>query len=218
MNDSNDSQGGGPAQPPPEADLIGDPGGKQTGAAAPQFSGVLKPLAVLDDVIARFEAVVLGVGVLLMATISVANVIGRFGFGHSLFFAEELTRFLVVLITFVGIGYAARKGRHIRMSAIYDSLPDFWRKAVMVTIALATAAVMFLLAYYAYIYVGKVAATGRVAPSLRVPLYLTYLWVPVGFVITGIQYLLTAVVNLTRRDVYLSVSVVDSFDDTELQV
>jgi TRAP-type C4-dicarboxylate transport system permease small subunit len=191
-----------------------DPGGK----SAPQFSGVLKPLALLDDVISRFEAVVLGVGVLVMATVSVANVIGRFAFGHSLFFVEELNQFLIVLITFVGIGYAARKGRHIRMSAIYDSLPDRWRKALMVAIALITAAAMFVLAYYAYIYVDKVAATGRVAPSLRVPIYLTLLWVPVGFAITGIQYLLTAVVNLLRRDVYLSVAVVDSFDDSEVQV
>jgi TRAP-type C4-dicarboxylate transport system permease small subunit len=191
-----------------------DPGGKPP----PQFSGVLKPLALLDDVISRFEAVVLGVGVLIMATVSVANVIGRFAFGESLFFAEELNQFLIVLITFVGIGYAARKGRHIRMSAIYDSLPDRWRKALMVTIALATAAAMFVLAYYAYVYVDKVAATGRVAPSLRVPIYLTLLWVPVGFAITGIQYLMTGVVNLLRRDVYLSVAVVDSFDETELQL
>lgn len=202
------------ARPPADADLIGDP----KGIGAPQFTGVLKPLAVLDDLISRFEAVVLAFGVLVMAAVSVANVIGRFAFGESLFFAEELNRFLIVLITFVGIGYAARKGRHIRMSAIYDSLPDLWRKALMVVIALTTAAAMFVLAYYAYVYVDKVAATGRIAPSLRVPIYLTLLWVPVGFVITGIQYTLTAVVNLVRPDVYLSVSIVDSFDESEQQL
>jgi C4-dicarboxylate transporter, DctQ subunit len=213
MNESQKKQSD-PAHPPPGADLIGDPQGRR----APQFSGVLKPLALLDGAIARFEAVVLAIGVLIMASVSVANVIGRFAFGESLYFTEELNRFLVVLITFVGIGYAARKGRHIRMSAIYDALPDFWRKALMILIALTTAAVMFVLAWYAYVYVDKVAATGRVAPSLQVPLYLTFLWVPVGFVITGIQYLLTAVANLLRSDVYLSVSVVDSFDESELQV
>lgn len=194
--------------------------GRPKGAAGrpSQFSGALRPLAIIDDVISRFEAVLLAIGVLIMATVSVANVIGRFAFGESLFFAEELNQFLIVLITFVGIGYAARKGRHIRMSAIYDSLPDFWRKGLMVVIALSTAAAMFLLAYYSYIYIEKVYATGRIAPSLRVPIYLTFLWVPIGFVITGIQYLLTAVVNLLRKDVFLSVSVVDSFDDSEIQV
>ncbi len=217
MNDS--SQNSSPkeqaaARPEADADLRGDPRGRP----AKQFSGVLRPLAWVDEAIARFEAVMLAIGVLVMAVISVANVIGRFAFGESLFFAEELNQFIIVLITFVGIGYAARKGRHIRMSAIYDSLPDVWRKVLMVLIALVTAAAMFVLAYYAYLYVAKVAATGRIAPSLRVPVYITFLWVPVGFAITGIQYLLTAVVNLLRRDVHLSVAVVDSFDDSEVQV
>jgi len=197
-----------------------DPQAGQRTAEIPtsHFSGALKPLALVDDLISRFEAVVLGLGVLIMATISVANVIGRFVFGESIFFAEELNQFLIVLITFVGIGYAARKGRHIRMSAIFDSLPDPLRKALMVLIALITAAAMFVLAYYSYVYVVSVYATGRVAPSLRVPVYLTFVWVPIGFVITGIQYLLTAVVNLLRKDVFLSVSVVDSFEDTEKQL
>lgn len=213
MSDNREQDSSSP-QPPADADLAGDPGGRP----APHFSGALKPLAMIDNAIARFEAVVLGAGVLIMATVSVANVIGRFVFGESIFFVEELTQFLIVIITFVGIGYAARKGRHIRMSAVYDSLPDFWRKALMVVIALATAAAMFVLAYYAYLYVAKVADTGRIAPSLRVPVYLTLLWVPVGFAITGIQYLLTAVMNLVRPDVYLSVAVVDSFDEGEQQL
>ena len=184
----------------------------------PAFRGWLKPLAVVDDVIARFEAVVLALGVLMMAALSVANVIGRFVLGESIAFTVEFNRFLIVLITFVGIGYAARNGRHIRMSAFYDRLPDRGRKAMMIIIALVTAAAMFVLAWYAYVYVASVAASGRIAPSLRVPVYLTLLWVPVGFVITGIQYVLTAVANATRPDVFISASVVDSYEDTEASV
>jgi len=187
-------------------------------SAGAQFSGFLKPLTWLDRGIAWFESVVLALGVAIMAVVSVANVVGRFALGESLFFAEELNRFLVVLITFVGIGYAARMGRHIRMSALYDSLPDSLRKGLMVVICLVTAAAMFVLAWYAYAYVYSVYQTGRVAPSLRLPIYLTFLWVPVGFVITGIQYLLTAMVNVTRSGVYISASVVDTYDETETQV
>ncbi|MBB4284630.1 TRAP transporter small permease [Roseospira goensis] len=193
-----------------------DPGGPPRDKAP--FSGVLRPLAWIDGGIARFEAVVLALGVTIMAAVSVANVIGRFVLGESLFFVEELNRFLVVLITFVGLGYAARMGRHIRMSAIYDALPDGLRKGLMVVICLVTAGVMFVLAWYAYGYVLSVYETGRIAPSLRIPVFVTFLWVPIGFVITGIQYLLTAVANLTRPDVYISASVIDSYDETETKV
>jgi TRAP-type C4-dicarboxylate transport system permease small subunit len=183
-----------------------------------QFSGLLRPLGWIDGAIARFEAVVLALGVIIMATVSVANVIGRFVIGESLFFVEELNQFLIVLITFVGLGYAARMGRHIRMSALYDALPDTARKVLMIIICLVTSAAMFILAWYAYAYVVSVYESGRIAPALRIPVYVTFVWVPVGFVITGIQYLLTAVANLTKPDVYISASVVDTYDETETKV
>jgi TRAP-type C4-dicarboxylate transport system permease small subunit len=101
------------------------------------------------------------------------------------------------------------------MSAFYDQLSDRNRKILMILIAAVTAAVMFVLAYYSYLYVARVAKLGKVTPSLQVPLYLTYLWVPVGFVITGIQYVLTAVKNLQSRDVYISYEQVDAYEELE---
>jgi TRAP-type C4-dicarboxylate transport system permease small subunit len=185
------------------------------GADAARLGGVLRPLGVLDAAIARTEAVILGVGVLLMATVSVGNIFGRFFLGESLFFAEELNQFLIILITFIGIGYAARQGRHIRMSALFDALPDAGRKTLMVVIALVTAAAMFVLAWYSYVYVVSVYETGRISASLRIPFFITQVWVPFGFVVTGIQYLMTAIVNLTQPDVYLSSSVIDTYEDEE---
>ena len=161
---------------------------------------------------------ILAVGVLLMAAMSVGNIFGRFLFGQSIYFAEEVNQFLIILITFIGIGYAARMGRHIRMSAIYDTLPDAGRKAMMIVIALVTAAAMFVLAYYSFLYVASVYATGRVSASLQIPMFITQIWVPFGFVVTGIQYIMTAVVNLTKPEVYLSSSMVDSYDDAESKV
>jgi len=50
------------------------------------------------------------------------------------------------------------------------------------------------------------------------PVWIIYIWVPMGFLITGIQYMLTAIKNLTTRDVYLSTGVVDGYKDTETEV
>ncbi|MEF2550959.1 TRAP transporter small permease [Aurantimonas sp. A2-1-M11] len=187
-------------------------------APASAFSGVLRPFQVLDRSIAALESVILTAGILMMAVNSVANVLGRFVFGRSLYFAQELNQFLVILVTFAGIGFAARHGRHIRMSAIYDELPDPLRRALMIIICLVTAASMFILAWFSWDYVVSVFDTGRISPVLRLPIYLTLVWLPLGFVITGIQYLLTALANLTRPEIYLSVSVVDTYDETETQI
>lgn len=184
-----------------------------------QFGGGwLKPFAMLDRGLAWFEALLLSAGVLLMATNAIVNVVARFGFRRSFPGTEEINQFLIILITFAGIGYAARQGRHIRMSAFYDMLADKHRKILMIVIALVTAAAMFVLAWYSVVYVLSVYNTGRIAPATRIPIYLTLVWLPIGFTVTGIQYVLTAIANLTRPDVYLSTSVVDSYEDTETPV
>ena len=164
-------------------------------------------LGVLDTWISRLEAAVLALAVLAMALNTVANVIGRFLFQHSLFFTEEINRILIVLITFAGISYAARHGRHIRMSALTDACPKPIRKFVMVFICIVTAVMMAGLAYFSVRYVLSLVDSGRVLPSLQIPVYWIYLWVPIGLGITAIQYALTAWQNLTHSDVYLSTEV-----------
>lgn len=175
---------------------------------------IVKTLSLFDRGVAWFEALILAYGIILMAAVSIINVIGR-TVGQSLYFAEELNQFLIVLVTFVGMGYASRKGRHIRMSAFYDQLGERGRKFFMILICAVTAVVMFMLAYYSYGYVARIERLGKVTPALQVPLYLTYIWVPVGFVITGLQYLLTIIRNLREKEVYMSYEHIDTYEEAD---
>jgi len=175
-------------------------------------------LGVIDTTISRIESFFLATGVLLMALNTVANVVGRFAFQQSIFFSEELNRILIILITFAGISYAARHGRHIRMSAIYDALPSNVRKPLMIGIALVTALFMFGLCYYSIGYLLTQASRGRVLPALQIPVWITLVWVPIGFFMTGAQYVLTAIKNMTSRDIYLSTSVLEGYEEDELEI
>lgn len=184
----------------------------------PHASSLPGVLGTVDSTISRVESSLLAAGVLLMAANTVANVVGRFLFQYSLFFTEELNRILIILITFAGISYAARQGRHIRMSAIYDAMPARARKGLMVLIAVITALAMFALFYFSVGYILKVAKSGRVLPALQIPVYWIFLWVPVGFFMTGLQYALTAVKNMVEDDIYLSTHVLEGYDDDEIEV
>lgn len=166
----------------------------------------------IDNGVAWFEAAVLSVGILAMAAVSIVNVLGRNLLGQSLPFADELSQSLLVLITFIGVGYAARQARHIRMSAIYDLLGGRVRKFLMVTIAAATAALLSALAWFGAQYAWHIYELGSVTPALRIPLYLIYLWVPVGLALGALQYLLTVWRNLTSRQTWLSFSERDEYE------
>lgn len=194
-------------------------------------------LGRIDVAISRVEAGILAAGVLLMALNTCVNVVARLVYGQGFFVSGEINRILIIMITFAGIGYAARHGRHIRMSAIYDALPDTGRKWVMTMIAFVTGLIMFFLCYFSVVYIASLYETGRILPALSalwaqfaetapvsdetargVPVWLIYVWVPVGFGVTGIQYFLTGIKNLGSKDVYLSTGVMDGYCDSESQV
>jgi TRAP-type C4-dicarboxylate transport system permease small subunit len=181
-------------------------------------SGLPGFLGTVDEWIAKTEAVMLAAGIILMALNTCVNVIARFVFGEGMFFSGEINRILIILVTFAGVGYAARHGRHIRMSAIYDAFPANGRKVLMIIITLFTAAMMFFLCYHSYGYIVTLYDRGRILPALGIDIWMIYVWAPVGFAVTGVQYLLTAVKNLTSKGVYLSTGVVDGYAETETEV
>ncbi len=177
---------------------------------------VLAAVTLLDRILARVESFILAYGILAMFLNTISNVVSRYILGQSLYFSEELNQFLIVLVTFVGLGYATRRGRHIRMSAFYDQLGDRARKGLMIGIAAITGAVMFWLAWVSLEYVQSVATSRRVTSALQVPLYLTYVWVPFGFFLTGIQYALTVLRNLRDSDdVWLSWETIDTYEELD---
>ncbi|MBX3274337.1 MAG: TRAP transporter small permease [Sandaracinaceae bacterium] len=160
--------------------------------------------------VTRLEEGCLAWGVLGIAALTIANVVGRAGFGHSLAFAEELAQLLVVLVTFVGLAHAAAKGRHIRMTALYDALPPRPKKALRVMICATTSLLLFYLAYLGGSYaLGTVRALGSVSPALEVPLWLAYLAAPLGLAVAGVEYALALYKNLTSEGVWLSFEVAD---------
>ena len=181
-------------------------------------SGLPGFLGTIDVFISKVEAVMLAMGVILMAVNTCTNVIARYVLGEGMFWSGEVNRILIILITFAGIGYAARHGRHIRMSAIYDSIPTKGRKVLMIFIALFTSIIMFFLCYHSVGYIETLYSRGRILPALGFEIWWIYIWVPIGFAITGIQYALTAIKNVTSKDVYLSTGVVDGYADTESEV
>lgn len=167
-------------------------------------SGLTGIIDGIDRGIAALERMIMATGVILMAVNTIANVISRFVFNHSIIFAEELNSIFILLVTFAGIGYAARHGRHIRMSAISDALPERARKILMVVVTAVTAVMLLILAWYAVQYIVNMYAKGRVYPALGFPVYLSYLWVPIGLFVAGVQYALTFIKNLQEREIYLS--------------
>lgn len=169
-------------------------------------------LGKVNSITATIEKVILALSIMLMMINTTANALGRYIFNQSIYFSEELNQFLMISVTFVGLAYAVRNGRNIRMTAIYDSLSHKKKKILMIIIALFTSLLMFLLAYEAYVYVMQVKEINRQSPALQIQVYLVYMIVPIGFFMSGIQFFIRFIQNLLHEEIYLSYDVIEEKD------
>ncbi|RJS91215.1 TRAP transporter small permease [Salinisphaera sp. Q1T1-3] len=168
------------------------------------LNACLRVLDFIDRALGWCERIIVAGSVLLMAALMSGHVVGNLLFGTGIPGTYEITEMLIVVMTFVGVGYAARCARHISMSAIYDQLSGRPRKALLILISVGTGALMFYFAYKAAQYDIQIHDRGRVSSSVHVPLWLVYLALPIGFTLAGVQYLLTVVRNLVSPGVWRS--------------
>ncbi|HSH48024.1 MAG TPA: TRAP transporter small permease [Halomonas sp.] len=178
-----------------------------------RFRKILRPLGKLDRALGKLEKWIITASILVMALLMSSHVVSNQLFNRGIPGTYEVTEMLIVVITFVGVGYAARNARHISMSAIYEQLTGGPRKALLVTICLGTAALMFYFAYLSIDYVTVLQSRGRTSSSLHIPLWIVYLALPVGFILAGIQYVLTAIRNLVSRNIYRTFRDREQFDE-----
>lgn len=165
--------------------------------------------------ITKLEEFILSYSILLMALILIGSVLSRTLLNYSWTFAEEVGQSLTIIVTFIGVSYCAKKASHITMSAVFDLLNPKFKKIFMIVISGVSSVMMIYIAYIGLQYTLKVLELGRVTASLRIPMYLIVAIVPIGFILGAVEYARTFVLNLTRKQLYLSSEVVL---DTDLRI
>lgn len=189
----------------------------ESGESSSTGSGADKPRTPsagtrLIMAIEGIEVMLLSFSVAALAILLIANVIAR-TFFRSLYFADEIARFLMILMTFVGISYAARKARHIHMGAFLDLMPARVEKIFIFIISAVSAILMFMLSVFAWQYMAQMRTMGQTTSALQVPYWTFVIIVPIGFALAGVQYVRTIIKNMQEDDVWLSAEQQSDYDD-----
>lgn len=153
----------------------------------------------IDRAWSAIERGVLSITVLAMSAMLVGNALSRYLFSKSWGFTEEIGQLSVIVMTFMGIGYAARKSMHIEMSGFYDLLPEKIQRYLKMFINLITAIVMLICSYLGFKYVSHLFDIGQVTTILRLPLYTVMAVVPLGFLLAFIRYLTDFIKMIVNR-------------------
>jgi TRAP-type C4-dicarboxylate transport system permease small subunit len=123
-----------------------------------------------------------------MAIIIFANVVLRYSTNQSIEWAEELARYMMVWLTFLGAGPVLRYGGHIAVENLQDSLPLAWARAIRVFIAVMLTGFFIFIIWYGAIYVDRVQY--QMTPTTQVSMSWVYGAMPVGGILLLAHWLL----------------------------
>ncbi len=114
----------------------------------------------------------------VMATLVFMNVVCRYILNFSIIWAEELSQYLMVWVTFLAAGLALRQGRHVAIEMLQDRLPSKARRMTRHLIALLLIVFLGTLTILGLQFVRF--AWDQESPVMNIPLGIPYLAVPVG--------------------------------------
>jgi C4-dicarboxylate transporter, DctQ subunit len=146
-------------------------------------------LKKIDLIVRSFENIVLGVGLIFMSAIIFINVICRYFFGFTLVWAEELARYIIVWVTFIGIAACARYDDHVKVEVLVQKFPNSIRKGISILLKLVTIAAAFFLMWVAWKMTNKMFLSGNRSVTVGLPIWWLYLSVSLGFTMLSYHFL-----------------------------
>jgi TRAP-type C4-dicarboxylate transport system permease small subunit len=169
----------------------------------------------VGKVVNAVEVSILVFCVASLGILLITNVFAR-TFFQSIYFAEEVSKFLVMLTTFTGVSYAVRKARHIRMGAFLDAMPAKMEKVFIIIISTISAVVMGIMTWFSFQYLMNAMDMGHMTPALRVPKWTFYVIIPIGFGLACIQYIRTIIKNFTEKEPWQSPDQQSEYEDEQI--
>jgi C4-dicarboxylate transporter, DctQ subunit len=137
-----------------------------------------------------------------MASVSViifGQVVSRYGFNFTPSWSEELSRFLIVWSIFIGVSIGVRKNQHIGVDALIRFMPHKLKVASEVLLNLIGLVVVGILVYISIGYIKDTMEYEQLSPSMRIPMYIPYMAMPVGLTLSGIRFIQDIVRLFTRK-------------------
>jgi len=144
----------------------------------------------------NFEEHVIAVLLPFMCILICVATFSRFTNLFIITWAEELTRYCMIWLTYFGIGAAAKRGEHFCVMAFVDLLPTVMQKIFIVVRMALMITFTIVVARFAFVILNNQINMGQVTPSLRWPMWMVYSVIPIGCIIMTVRYTMYGTMQL----------------------
>lgn len=153
----------------------------------------------------RLEAVFLRlsqVALVIMMILTSADAISRYVFKQSIVGAYESTElYLMVALVFLSMSFVKKVDGHIRLDILFDRFPTKVQHRLDAFYSLLAAVMFFFIGLKGLNMTIEAIQYQYVAAGLiNLPLWLSYIWIPIGSFLLVIRLILTAVRLVLNKD------------------
>ncbi|MDR7869693.1 MAG: TRAP transporter small permease [Tissierellaceae bacterium] len=148
-----------------------------------------KGMKVLD----KFEEIVLILLMVAMTISVVTQVFSRTVLNVSPSWTEEVARYMLVWITFIGASLGVKRGAHMGVEAFTMILPKKVQKIVQAVTLLICAGFTAVTCVNSISILQLQMATGQVSAAIQLPMWIPYSGVTIGMLLMTIRFLETFV-------------------------
>lgn len=151
-------------------------------------SGVGAALLEVNDVLKRIETFLLAACSLVLVLVIFIEVCCRYYFFISTAWAEELSRYLFIWLTYIGAAYAIDEGSHVEIdifAQMLKKIKDDERRekalnALTAVSMFCTCAFLIVFGQIFWAYMMKIWQTTQTSPTMGIPMGYVYLPVFIG--------------------------------------
>ena len=147
--------------------------------AAP-ISGILRAEAL----VVRLIGILLGLGLIAMVVVNVANAAGRYSGLFALVGADELLVYGMIWIVMLGAILAARNRDHLSINLLPSAMTGRPKAALQIGLDAATIAASAFIAWHSLDFTQRIASLGQTSMGLGIPMVIPHSAIFIGF--TGI--------------------------------
>jgi len=133
-----------------------------------------------------------------MSVIVFANVVMRYVTDASIPWSEEVSRHMMIWLTFIGGGLVLRSGGHIAIDNLQDALPTAGARAMRGVVFVLLVAFLGLLVYHGWDYAQRTMV--QTTAATEIPFGYIYMAMPIGAALMLIHLLLIARQWLLHRE------------------
>lgn len=145
-------------------------------------------LGALNRILDRIEETALVLLMTVATVITVTQVVARYGFNNSLFWAEEVVIYSIICMSFLAASLGVRRGTHITMDLLNAIGGPAVNRILQIVASLLGIAFAITIAWLGTELFLNTLERNQRSPSLRLPMAWFYLPIPTAGVLMIVRY------------------------------